>query len=200
MRMKSIAIKALIDRQRYPIDQLQHPQRALAVARVRAALKEDGCAVIRDFFSPVGLAKLLSEATARKAQAHYSGSKACNVYFGHGDPKLPQDHPQNIFLKRTNGFIPADCYGPDSASHRLYFWPPLKQFMTDCLAKKELYIFEDPVSNMIVNVVRPGQQFPWHYDTNEFTITMLLQAAQAGGHFEYVPKLRNQDDECYPQV
>ena len=78
-RVKSIAIKELIDLQRYPIDQLQHPERALTVARVRAALAEDGCAVIRDFFSPVGLAKLLSEATARKAQAYYSGSNTGNV-------------------------------------------------------------------------------------------------------------------------
>ena len=29
---------------------------------------------------------------------------------------------------------------------------------------------------------------------------MLLQAADAGGQFEYVPKLRNPDDECYSQV
>ncbi len=53
---------------------------------------------------------------------------------------------------------------------------------------------------MIVNVGRPGQQFNWHFDTNEFTITMLLKAAAAGGYFEYVPNLRSADDERYDAV
>ncbi len=39
-----------------------------------------------------------------------------------------------------------------------------------------------------------------HFDTNEFTITMLLQTAESGGYFEYVPNLRNPNDECYPEV
>lgn len=53
---------------------------------------------------------------------------------------------------------------------------------------------------MTVNVGKPGQQFNWHFDTNEFTITMLLQAAESGGYFEYAPDLRNPNDECYEEV
>ena len=56
-------------------------------------------------------------------------------------------------------------------------------------------MYDDPVSNMIVNVQRTGQEFNWHFDTNEFTITMLLQPADQGGLFEYVPDLRNPADE-----
>jgi len=78
--------------------------------------------------------------------------------------------------------------------------PPLARFIADCLDKEKLYIYADPVANMIVNVGRPGTEFTWHFDTNEFTITMLLKAAQRGGHFEYAPDLRSADDECYDQV
>ncbi|MEP1552012.1 hypothetical protein, partial [Paraglaciecola sp.] len=42
--------------------------------------------------------------------------------------------------------------------------------------------------------------FNWHFDTNEFTITMLLKPAAKGGHFEYVPGLRTPNDECYDEV
>ncbi len=198
--MSQLACNELINRQLYPIDDLENPKRASAIVAVRATLREDGCAVIRGFFSDSGLAALHSEAFARKAKAYYSENKACNVYLGNGNPERPDDHPQNIFMERTNGFISADQYGEDTVSHRLYFWPPLKKFMADCLKKKELFIYEDPVSNMIVNVGQPGQQFNWHFDTNEFTITMLLQTAESGGHFEYVPNLRNPNDECYPEV
>lgn len=53
---------------------------------------------------------------------------------------------------------------------------------------------------MIVNVGQPGQEFNWHFDTNEFTITMLLRPAISGGIFEYIPGLRGADDECYDDV
>ncbi len=198
--MPELACQEIIDHDRYPIDRPGDPRRAAAVADVRAALADDGCAVIRGFFSPAGLAALRAEALARAPRAHYSARKACNVYLNDGNPDYPADHPLNIFIPRTNGFITADLFGAETAARRLYYWEPLKRFLADCLGKDELFIYEDPVSNMIVNVGRPGQEFNWHFDTNEFTITMLLQGAQSGGVFEYVPNLRRADDECYDDV
>ena len=198
--MAPLACSELIDRGRYPIDEPEDPLRAAAVAAARAALADDGCAVIRGFFSEAGLTALCKEAAERKSMAHYSANKFCNAYLGDRNPDRPDDHPQNIFMPRSNGFVPADNFGDETASRQLYDWPPLKDFIADCLGKNELFIYEDPVSNMIVNVNRPGEQFNWHFDTNEFTITMLLQAASSGGYYEYVPNLRNADDECYAEV
>jgi len=190
----------IINHTQYPIDDPNDPGRQAIIEQVKSDLADDGCAVIRNFFSPRGLRTLLAEANARKAQTYYSARKQCNVYLNDGDADLPADHPLNIFIPRTNGFITADLFGDETAAHRLYYWEPLKQFLAECLGKQELFIYEDPVSNMIVNVGKPGQQFNWHFDTNEFTITMLLQAAQSGGIFEYVPGLRSSQDECYSEV
>ncbi|MDH3636119.1 MAG: hypothetical protein OES20_15575 [Gammaproteobacteria bacterium] len=197
---QKLACTEIIDHARYPIDELDHWRRREVIEQVRAELEHDGCAVIRNFFSAPGLRALLTEASERKSQAYYSERKQCNVYLNDGDPDFPQDHPLNIFIPRSNGFITADLFGEETTSHRLYYWEPLKQFLSECLGKDELFIYEDPVSNMIVNVGKPGQQFNWHFDTNEFTITMLLQAADSGGHFEYVPGLRTAQDECYDEV
>ena len=196
----NLACTEIINHERYPIDELQHPRRLEIIEQVRAGPDDDGSAVIREFFSAEGLRALLSEASERKSQTYYSERKQCNVYLNEGNPEFPKDHPLNIFIPRTNGFITADLLGDDTAAHRLYYWEPLKQFLAECLGKKELFIYEDPVSNMIVNVGKPGQQFNWHFDTNEFTITMLLQPAESGGHFEYVPDLRSAQDECYDEV
>ena len=190
----------IINHAQYPIDKPNDPGRQAIIEQVKSDLADDGCAVIRNFFSPSGLSTLLTEANARKAQTYYSERKQCNVYLNDGDADLPANHPLNIFIPRTNGFITADLFGDETAAHRLYYWEPLKQFLAECLGKQELFIYEDPVSNMIVNVGKPGQQFNWHFDTNEFTITMLLQAAQSGGIFEYVPGLRSAQDECYTEV
>ena len=190
----------IINHAQYPIDDPNDPARQAIIEQVKSDLADDGCAVIRNFFSPGGLSTLLAEANARKAQTYYSERKQCNVYLNDGDADLPADHPLNIFIPRTNGFITADLFGEETAAYQLYYWEPLKQFLAECLGKQELFIYEDPVSNMIVNVGQPGQQFNWHFDTNEFTITMLLQAAQSGGIFEYVPGLRSAQDECYAEV
>ncbi|MEE2716517.1 MAG: hypothetical protein VX610_03735 [SAR324 cluster bacterium] len=195
-----LSCQEIINRHDYPIDELQHPLRQRVIDQVQAELADDGCAVIRNFFSTAGLATLLGEAQERKAQTYFSPNKKCNIYLGKGNPELPPEHPQNIFLDRTNGFITSDLLGEETASHRLYYWEPLRRFLAGCLGKQELFIYEDPVSNMIVNVGEPGQQFNWHFDTNEFTITMLLQGAESGGVFEYVPNLRTAEDECIEEV
>ncbi len=196
----SLDCRQIVNHHSYPIDEPGHPARKAVIEQVRARLAEDGCAVIRDFISAAGLQALLAEAEARKDRAYYSPRKLCNAYLNDGDPAFPEDHPRNFFMPRSNGFITADLFGDETAARRLYYWEPLKQFLTECLGKDELFIYEDPVSNMIVNLGKPGQEFNWHFDTNEFTITMLLQAAADGGRFEYVPGLRNQQDECYDEV
>ncbi len=189
----------LIDHARYPVA-APGGQRAAVVARVRDELADDGCAVLPGFLSDVGLGVLLDEARERAPRAFYAEKKLANVHLGDADPSLGPDHPRNRFMLRTNGFVRADEWDETTASWQLYHWPPLSDFLGDCLGKGELHIYDDPVSNMIVNVQRTGQEFNWHFDTNEFTITMLLQAPERGGRFEYVANLRTPADERLDDV
>lgn len=184
----------------YPIEDLASPGRDRVIQQIKKQLAKDGCAVIPNFLSEAGLQALLGEAEARQAQAYYSPSKNCNVYLGDGDDSFAGDHPRNIFIPRSNGFVTADLFEQDSLSRQLYNWPALRQFLAECLGKKALYIYDDPISNMIVNITKPGELFNWHFDTNEFTITMLLKPAESGGCFEYAPDLRNAENECYDEV
>jgi hypothetical protein len=190
----------LINHQRYPIDEADNPLRRQAVEQARAELARDGCALLKDFLSETGLSALLDEALERRPKAFFSEHKRTNAYLNSPDRNLPQDHPVNIRMDRTNGFVTSDHFGEETLSRQLYYWEPLGKFIGDCLAKQELYIYADPVSNMIVNVGTPGSRFNWHFDTNEFTITMLLKPASSGGYFEYVPNIRNARDECYDAV
>lgn len=192
--------RSLLNYRRYPIDDLGHAGRRDAIRLCRRSLEADGCAVIKAFLSRKGLGRLLREAVERQPKSYFSDSKATNVYFSDDDPSLPFDHPRRVFLERSNGFITSDNFGEETASRRLYRWQALTRFVGDCLQKERLYIYDDPISNMIVNVGKPGTCFNWHFDTNEFTVTMLLSAATSGGHFEYVPNLRSPEDESYADV
>ena len=193
-------IDEIIDLKTYPVDRPESTQYQKIVNDVKAGLDEDGCVVLPNFLSDSGLKALVNEAEQRKPQAYYAESKLCNVYLAEGNPNRSQNHPQNIFMERSNGFITADLLGEGTYAHTLYYWKPLRDFLAACLSKKKLHIYADPVSNMIVNLCKPGQTFNWHFDTNDFTITFLLKAAEAGGHFEYVPNLRSKIDECFDEV
>jgi len=190
----------LIDINNYPIHQPDSAEYLDIVKSVRLDLDKDGCAVLSNFLSVEGLETIANEAEERKSQAYYAESKLCNVYLVNGNLNEAEDHPQNIFMERTNGFITADLLGKGTYSHMLYHWQPLRNFLAICLSKKKLYIYKDPISNMIVNVCKPGQTFNWHFDTNEFTITFLLRGAESGGCFEYVSNLRTKTDECFNEV
>jgi hypothetical protein len=45
-----------------------------------------------------------------------------------------------------------------------------------------------------------GQALNWHFDRSEFTTTLLLQAPEAGGEFEYRTDLRSANDPNYAGV
>ncbi len=195
-----IKVESLVNLSEYPINDPQSAQYNEVVKFVQSELYRDGCSVLSTFLTNKGLDLIAQEAEQRKDKAFYSDSKLCNVYLAKGNSKEPKDHPQNIFMERSNGFITADLLSEGTLSYLLYHWKPLRSFLAQCLSKKELYIYEDPVSNMIVNVCKPGQTFNWHFDTNEFTITYLLKGAESGGYFEYVPNLRLKNDECFKEV
>ena len=74
------------------------------------------------------------------------------------------------------------------------------EFVAACMDEPALYKYADPVADMPLNVVGPGEQFPWHFDTNEFSVTILTQAAESGGLFEYARDIRSEEAENYPAV
>jgi len=53
-----------------------------------------------------------------------------------------------------------------------------------------------------VNVMayRAGEALNWHFDRSEFTTTLLLQAPETGGEFEYRSDLRSANDPNHAGV
>ena len=47
---------------------------------------------------------------------------------------------------------------------------------------------------MIINLANKGNGFPWHFDTNNFTVTIAIQNAEEGGVFEYAPNIRKKSE------
>jgi hypothetical protein len=176
------------------------PEYRRCVAEASAALDERGCAVVRDLIEPRAVQMLNAEITARRHTTHYS-TQSMNPYFHVApDRDYPDHHPVNTFLERSSGFIPGDSWDDECLIDRLFRHPPLLSFVADCLRLPALHCYDDPLAGLTANVLDPGQQFTWHFDTNDFAVTLLVQAADAGGTFEYAPSIRSGDDEGFERI
>ncbi|MEP3331578.1 hypothetical protein [Sedimentitalea sp.] len=187
----------LINLAEYPIHQ-NGPKRGAVLARVRKDLERDGCAVLKAFLTPAGVAALTAEADSVADKGHQSFSKT-NAYFTQDDPNLPPDDPRRQFYDRSNAFIPADNFASQGPLRTVHDFQGFDRFIQDCLQEEKFYRYADPLADVIVNMASEGNGFPWHFDTNNFTVTLAIQNAEAGGAFEYAPKIR-QHDENFAEV
>lgn len=188
------ATRRLIDTDRYPIDAPESAAARALVADCRAALADDGCVVLRDFVRPEALARMTAESRARSHRAHFNQTRT-NPYSSDDDPSLPADHPTRTFMTRTNGFVAGDLLEDGTEIRRLYHDDALRRFIAACMGVDRLYEYADPLAGLVVNVLKPGCQHPWHFDNNDFIVTLLTQKADGGGLFEYCPGLRDADDQ-----
>jgi hypothetical protein len=189
-----------LDLDRYPIDQPHHRARAAVVQEAREALATTGCAVVKDLIRPEMVERLNAEIVARKHTTHYS-TQVMNPYFHtEVNPDFPMRHPVNTFLERSSGFIPGDSWESGTAMDRLFRAPELAEFLADCLEVPELHCYADPLAGLTANILEPGQQFTWHFDTNDFAVTVLVAEASKGGRFEYRPSIRSGSDEGFDAI
>lgn len=190
---------ALIDLDRFPIDDPFSPTCQRLVDDCRAQLREGGVALLPGFVKPDAIAAMAAEMQARAAEA-YSCRGRHNVYLKAPDLELPTDHPRNREVETQVGSIAFDEIGPDAALRKLYLWDPLATFVGAVLERQPFYRFADPLGACSVNVFRPGMGHGWHFDEAEFAVSLMLQTAEKGGEFDYVPFLRPRRGEDFDAV
>jgi hypothetical protein len=188
-----------VDTARYPLHAPHDPALETAIAQAREDLDREGCAVLRGFLRPEVLEQARRESAAMAEKSFFNTARV-NAYFTADDPAVPEDDPRRLFMTRTSGFVTRDMITADSLIERLYVSRAMKSLVARCLGREEVYEYADPFAGLVLNVLPGGTEQPWHYDTNEFIVTMMTQAPEAGGTFEYCPGLRTPGDENYAGV
>jgi hypothetical protein len=195
----SVAPLEMVDTDRYPLTDPGSPAWRAIVERTRAELADVGCSVLADFVRPELHEVLRAECAALEPHAHTKVERVNAYNIALGTP-LPEDHPGRTVMERGNAFVARDRIPPSSIISRLYTSPGFQRFVADCFGLPELHELADPLSGLTLNVIAPGRAHPWHFDTNSHTVSMLTQAATAGGTFEYCPGIRSTADENFPAV
>ena len=190
----------LVDFTIYPLDCPESRQYKKALENARAQLNEDGCAIFRDLLRPTAVRIISQEIVARKSTTHFSTSSMNPYFHSTHNPDYPDHHPVNTFIERSSGFIPGDSWDSSLAIDVLFRSEALTQFIRDALETKSVFCYADPLAGLTANILDPGQQFAWHFDTNDFAVTAMIDEADDGGLFEYVPMTRTPDDESFEKI
>lgn len=194
-----VALGDIVDLATYPIDRRATPAYASQVERIRKNLRTDGCACLRDLIRPDRQEALKREVAAIAPYAHFSHGRI-TPYFNEDEPDLPPDHPRRRFGEFSNGFVAMDRFPTSGLCLSLYRNTDFMAFIADCLEEAELHPFDDPLAGVVSNIMPEGTSLPWHYDTNEYIVSLMTMQPDAGGTFEYCPDLRSPNDENYPGV
>ena len=184
----------MVNLERCPIDEPDSTRGSAFARACRKRFLEDGLCMLPDFLRPETLEILAEEANRCIVDAWFCKSTH-NVYLTRDDPGTP---PGDVARRQEHTFVgsvPYDRIGGDSALRRLYLWEPLKDFIGRVLGKPRLHRFADPLGACSVNVFVDGGEHGWHFDESEFSVTLMLQAPESGGSFEYVPRIRGRADE-----
>ncbi|CAB4999274.1 MAG: hypothetical protein F2884_03995 [Actinobacteria bacterium] len=195
--MKIIASE-YVDLIKYPIHEVGTARKAL-INESNLAIKDDGCVVLKGFIKQERISELVAECDRVESQGHRNFTRT-NPYFLSDREDLPLTHPLRRFYDRSNAFVPADNFGSESILRAIFDWPAFSPFVKEVLGEENFFPYADPLADVTVNLAEEGGGFPWHFDTNNYTVTLAIQNAERGGDFEYSPMVRSLTDENYEIV
>jgi hypothetical protein len=196
---ETLELAHVVDTARYPLGAPGSTAWNTVVARARHDLRRFGCSVMPDFIRP-SFGETLREESAQVAPLAYYNVEVVNAYNLAVDAPLAEDHPGRLLMRRGNAFVTRDLIPTGLVIHQLYTDPCFQHFIADCAGFPALHPLADPLAGLCLNVVRPGMEHPWHFDTNELAVSLLTQAPEAGGEFEYCPNIRTTRNENFEDV
>ncbi|HLK45682.1 MAG TPA: hypothetical protein VKT18_06815 [Acidimicrobiales bacterium] len=189
----------LVDLARYPLDDPDGEGYAAAVADARAQLAKTGAAELRGFVTPDGVTALQADADALAVRAHHSSGLG-TAYLELPDDHWAPDHPRQTWAPYAVGAVGYDVIPHASPLRRLYESPALLAFLEAVLDRGTLHRYADGCGALNLAVMGEGDELQWHFDQTDFVVSLAIQAAESGGDFDVVPKVRSANDERYDEV
>jgi len=191
-------LRNLLDLERYPLDRLDSADGQELVARCIARLERDGMFTLQGFLRREVIDAMLGDLLRRMRDESFTHAREHNIYFDDEISQVPADHPALQRVRTVNHTLCGDQLA--EPLRRVYLWPGMTAFLARVMGKQALYPMADPLACANVMGYYEGEGLNWHFDRSEFTTTLLLQAPDAGGEFQYRKALRSDADPNYDGV
>lgn len=192
-------LATFIDLKRYPLMSMDRASGQANINHYNADLEAEGVCVLPGFLKASTISTMLHEVAPLLPNA-IPRDVGRPIYGWMDNTGFPASHPRGMIFAHKNSAVTLDKFGKTSSVRRLYFWECLTEFVRRCLGYDSLYCMGCPHLSLELKVMHPGDTLPWHFDTNDGVVSLLLQKADKGGEFEYAPYVRSEDDENYPEV
>ena len=183
----------IVDLDRYALDDPDGEAGRAMVTSAQRQLADTGACHLPGFLSAAGLARCLAEAEALMPLAHFS-NRLLTPYYRPPDTSLAPDDPKNMAVVFAVGYVARDDIPAGSALRALYEGDRFLDMLRRMLPAEPLYRYSEPRGSLNVTAMRAGDELGWHFDACELVASILLQASEGGGAFEYVADMRSPDD------
>ena len=189
----------LVNRARYPLESLDSTEGRELVDQCRRDLDDQALCLLPGFLHPTALEGLAAQANALSVRS-ITAHRARTAYGWCDNRGFAPDHPRRALLPARTSTVTLDMIPRDSAFRALFFFDALTEFIRRCLGFDELYCSACPYLALIIKVMHEEDTLTWHFDTNDGVVSLLLQDADEGGHFQYAPYIRHERAENYGDV
>lgn len=177
-------MKTVINYERYPI--ADQGARAAIVARARQQLADCGSASFPEFVHPDALKNMIVEGLAKHTLAYRRNQEL--TINGKGRPGMTSG-PEAT--QRTSPYrmwvLGSDLLSREGAIRQLYASDDMRNLVRDAVEVPALFKVADPLVDVNLTYMGDGDQHGWHFDDNEFVVSLILQVPESGGVFEYAP-------------
>ncbi len=192
-------MRDVLDLEAFPLDSPKSEAYQSLVARCRSEMAGGGLFNLDGFLKPEVAQAEAQALTPLMDRSSYLHKRRHNIYFKKDLEGVSPEHPALAEFETSNNTLCSDQL-LGSVVEAIYNWKPLQHFLAEVMDKPALYPMDDALAAFNVMRYQEGQALNWHFDRSEFTVTLLLQAPEKGGEFEYRTELRSIDDPNYDGV
>jgi hypothetical protein len=186
-----------VDLERYPLsdDGAFAPIAGLA----RSQLRESSFACLPGFLKP-GIAQAMTAEVLDAIPRAYRREQSFSAYDESTSSQYAADHVRRRRHVSRQFIVATDVLHKFGLLRTLYGNETLTRRIAQMLNEPALFQLADPVMACTSTVMYDGDNHGWHFDLNDFVVSILLQAPEAGGTFDFAPNIRDDGDENYPGV
>ena len=200
--MPELTAQQILNLDRYPLNALDSAEGQALVSRVKKQLKSEGSCLLPEFITQKARLIMVEQALALDRIAYPGPTFVTPYYFDYDVGKeldVDDNHPTRRQGRRQLRQVAGDLIPADHYLSVLFFSNLIPNFLNRVLGEN-VYRNQDRFQSLNINIKEAGGCQQWHFDTAHMVTTLLLQAPEGGGVFEYVPEIRSEENENFGEV